>query len=132
MTIHEEIKNSDYVIYSDADILVSLDFDPISKGHVLILPQESYLDIDDLPFPILTKIFKAAQCYIKLAGQKFGGKGYSMMQNGGAYNDIDVFHLHVFLRFIEAEFGYKKENKSGAIDVEEFKEILKSELDRII
>lgn len=126
MSIHDEIKQSNYVLFSDLDILVVQDFDPISKGHALILPQDSYLDIDDLPHRVLLKIFKAAQVYIQILERAFPAKGYSMMQNGGKFNDIDVFHLHVFPRFDELEFGFHSKPLKSDIDINKLKgELLK-------
>ena len=107
MSIHEQIKKSDNIIYQDEELLLVLDIDPISKGHALILPQKSYKDIDDLPKALLNKIMKWAQNYVEVLKEEYHPKGYSIMQNGGDYNDIDVFHLHVFPRFKEEEFGYR-------------------------
>lgn len=129
MTIHEEIKASEYILYSDAEILIALDFDPISKGHILIMPQEFYLDIDEIPEPILRSLFKAAQAYVKLLKSKFSLKGYSMMQNGGEFNDINVFHLHVFPRFKEDEFGHKSSNNIEKIDVQKLRKMMGLEME---
>lgn len=132
MTIHEKIKESDAIIYSDEELLIVLDFDPISKGHVLILPQKSYLDIDEIPVFTLRRIFKAAQTYVKLLKLKFPLKGYSMMQNGGEFNEIDVFHLHVFPRFNVEEFGYEKWDRVvEEIDVEQFRRVMELEVKMI-
>lgn len=107
MSIHEEIKQSKGLIYQDEDIIVALDIDPISIGHVLILPQGAYLDLDDLPTKVLNKINRCAQLYIRLLRAKFSPLGYSMMQNGGLFNDIGVFHMHLFPRFKREEFGFQ-------------------------
>lgn len=122
MTIHQQIKKSEYVLFADEEILIVLDIDPITKGHILILPQKGYKDIDEIPELILNRIFKAAQVYCKIIKTKYLAKGYSIMQNGGAYNDIGVFHLHVFPRFRKNEFDYKKRSIK---DVENRNEIMK-------
>ena len=106
MTIHEQIMKSENVLFSDDDILIVLDIDPITLGHVLILPIKSYVDIDEVPEFVLRKIFRAAQVYVGIMKAKYAPNGYSIMQNGGGYNDIGVFHLHVFPRFEKDEFGY--------------------------
>jgi len=107
MSIHEEIKNSSNLIYQDDDILIALDIDPISEGHVLILPQKKYIDLDELPFQVLVKIMTAAKTYVALLGETYNPAGFSMMQNGGDFNDIGVFHLHVFPRFHNDEFNWR-------------------------
>jgi len=66
MKKHEEIKNSDNLIYQNDEILIVLDIDPISEGHILILPQVHYKDIDELPLTLLFRIMEAAQKYMSL------------------------------------------------------------------
>ena len=127
-TIHEQIKESKFIIYRDEEILIVLDFDPISKGHALIIPQKPYLDIDEIPENTLKEIFNAAQVYIKMIKSKFSIKGYSIMQNGGEFNDIDVFHLHVFPRFKAEEFGYECSSDLEEVDVEQLRNAMELEL----
>jgi len=132
MKKHEEIKNSDNLIYQNDEILIVLDIDPISEGHILILPQVHYKDIDELPLTLLFRIMEAAQKYMSLLKAKYSPKGFSMMQNGGDYNDIDVFHLHVFPRFNNDDFNWKSELKQVVqINILELKASLKSELEGI-
>jgi len=132
MKKHEEIKNSDNLIYQNDEILIVLDIDPISEGHILILPQVHYKDIDELPLTLLFRIMEAAQKYMSLLKEKYSPKGFSMMQNGGDYNDIDVFHLHVFPRFNNDDFNWKSELKQVVqINILELKASLKSELEGI-
>lgn len=122
MNIHEQIKKSENIIYQDSEIIIVLDIDPISKGHVLILPQKHYKDIDELPKELLIRIMMAARKYIELIKEKYKPVGYSMMQNGGEYNEIDVFHLHVFPRFNKDEFNWMNNpEKIDKIDIEEMR-----------
>lgn len=32
--------------------------------------------------------------------------GYSIMQNGGAFNDVGHYHLHIFPRYTDDGFGW--------------------------
>ena len=32
--------------------------------------------------------------------------GYSIMQNGGEFNDVGHYHLHIFPRYIDDGFGW--------------------------
>ena len=129
MTIFEEIKLSKNVLFRDKDLFIVLDIDPISKGHILILPQLPYIDIDEIPERLLLKIFKSAQVYIRLAKVKFKAIGYSIMQNGGEFNDLGVFHLHVIPRQKENDFGYIKKERSQSIDVNQLRRWMKKEIE---
>lgn len=129
----EILENNDYEIYKDKLITVLLDFDPISKGHILILPNDHYLDLDEMPDDLIHHIFKFAKRYVKFLKKKFSPKGYSMMQNGGEFNDIDHFHLHVFPRFNSEEFSwtYAEEVDEEAKDFSNLKKTLQKELKKI-
>jgi diadenosine tetraphosphate (Ap4A) HIT family hydrolase len=130
MTLHEQIKASPVVLYSDKALLLVLDLDPITKGHALILPQESYQDLDDVPLALLTRLFQAAQAYIRVMKSQYSPKGYSIMQNGGIFNDLDVFHLHVFSRFKENEFGHRYTAPTEALEVQLLKKYLHQEMNK--
>jgi len=126
----EKLKNNEYEVYKDDLVTVLFDYDPISKGHILILPNDHYLDIDEIPDEVLTKIFQLAKVHVRLLKEKFQPKGYSMMQNGGAFNDIEHFHLHVFPRFSKDEFGWTYANKvdAAATQYDHLKELFRADI----
>lgn len=95
----ELIRTDEKTWYKDQWISVFFDIDPIAKGHILIVPNQHFLDIDELPSAVLHRVFQCSQAYVKLLKEKMSPKGYAIMQNGGEFNDIGHFHLHVFPRF---------------------------------
>ena len=127
----EILKNNDYELFKDETITVLMDYDPISKGHILILPNDHYKDIDEILETILLHIFNFAKLYVKVLKKRFNPPGYSMMQNGGIYNDIDHFHLHVFPRYNKEDFGwtYAEEVDEEAKNYTKLKRILKQDLE---
>ena len=127
------ISPKENIIYEDHEAIVVLSFDPISKGHVVIKPKEKYKDIDELPEHLLKKILTLAQCYVRLLKKKYASKGYSIMQNGGDFNDTGQFHLHVFPRNNKEEFAwtYSDEVEKGATDFKDIKQSLESEFLKI-
>ncbi len=120
--------------YKDQWISVFFDIDPISKGHILIVPNQHFLDIDELPTPVLQQVFQCSQAYVRLLKEKLGPKGYSIMQNGGTFNDIGHFHLHVFPRFNETEFGwtYSDEPDGEAQDFQAMKALFQAPFIRLM
>ncbi len=117
------------IIFEDHEAKVVLSFDPISKGHVVIIPTESYKDIDELPAKVLAKIMKLTQCYVRLLKSQYNPKGYSIMQNGGDFNDTGEFHLHVFPRNTKEEFSwtYSDLTDKSATEYQKVKDELKNE-----
>ena len=122
------------IIYQDEQALLVLSFDPISKGHVVIKPKESYKDIDELPEQLLHKIMKLAQCYVRLMKKHYSPKGYSIMQNGGEFNDTGHFHLHVFPRDSMEEFSwtYADDVDPEATNYEKIKASLKDDFEKLL
>lgn len=126
----EILENSEYQLYRDKVVTIFLDYAPISKGHILIVPNEHYLDLDEMPQSVINHVFKLAKVYVGLLKKAYLPKGYSMMQNGGAFNDVGHFHLHVFPRFSKAEFGwtYADEVESAATQYNSLKELFGANL----
>ena len=94
------------IIYENSKIIAFLDIDPINEGHVLIIPKEHYLDIEELPKDILNEIMELSQKIVVVLKEIYNPNGYSIMQNGGDFNDIGHFHLHVFPRYTNDGFGW--------------------------
>lgn len=120
--------------YKDQWISVFFDIDPISKGHILIVPNQHFWDIDELPAPVLLQVFQCSQAYVRLLKEKLSPKGYSIMQNGGAFNDVGHFHLHVFPRFSEAAFRwtYSDEQDNEAQDFQALKSMFQAPLTQLM
>ena len=94
------------IVYENSKIIAFLDIDPINEGHVLIIPKEHYLDIEELPKDILNEIMELSQKIVVVLKEIYNPNGYSIMQNGGDFNDIGHFHLHVFPRYTNDGFGW--------------------------
>ncbi|MBO4636166.1 MAG: HIT family protein [Clostridiales bacterium] len=93
-------------VYEDDLVMAFLDFDPINEGHVLLVPKEHYLDADEMPDELLTHLMLVSKKIVAAIKEGFSPDGYSIMQNGGAFNDIGHYHLHIFPRFEGDGFGW--------------------------
>lgn len=94
------------IIYEDDLIMCFLDIEPINEGHVLIVPKEHYLDSDEIPDKILLAIMSLSKEMVKVIKEKYSPQGYSIMQNGGLFNDVGHYHMHVFPRYKNDGFGW--------------------------
>lgn len=88
-----------YRIYESEEVVCFLDSDPINEGHVLITPCKHYLDVDEIPEKTLSEIMALSQRIVKVLREKYHPDGYSIMQNGGVFNDVGHYHLHIFPRY---------------------------------
>ncbi|MBR0302506.1 MAG: HIT family protein [Clostridia bacterium] len=101
----EKIKTK--IVYEDEKIIAFFDADPINEGHILLIPKEHYADADDIPDELLAHISQVSKRIIRALKKVYSPDGYSVMQNGGKFNDIGHFHLHIFPRNNGDSFGWR-------------------------
>lgn len=95
------------VVYETDKIIAFLDIDPISDGHVLVLPKIHVDSITKLSNDYLHEIMDIAKKIVQVFENKYEHRGYTIMQNGGECCDFGHFHLHVFPRIKDDGFGWK-------------------------
>ena len=119
------------LVYEDDLIMCFLTIEPINEGHVLIIPKNHYLDTDEIPTEIVSSMMVLSKKIVKVIKEKYSPDGYSIMQNGGEFNDIGHYHMHVFPRYEGDGFGWtfsdKKHDFSQGI-AKELKEMLDKEI----
>lgn len=94
------------LIFEDAISMAFLDIDPINEGHILLIPKEHYLDADEMPDDLLTHLILVSKQLVKALKKTYQPDGYSIMQNGGTFNEIGHYHLHIFPRYEGDGFGW--------------------------
>ena len=100
-------KSDSYIVYENELVMAILDIDPINEGHILLVTKKHYLDLDEIPEDEIKTIFVCAKKIIKALKKVYKLDGYSIMQNGGKFNEIGHFHLHIFPRYYSDGFTWK-------------------------
>ena len=102
-----------YIVYEDNAVMAFLDIEPINEGHILLIPKEHYIDADDMPDELFLHLIGISKELIKAIKKTYNSPGYSIMQNGGKFNDIGHYHMHIFPRYYNDNFGwiYDEQNK---------------------
>ena len=108
-------------VYEDELVMAFMDMDPINEGHILLVPKEHYLDVDEIPDETLSRLMIVSKKIVSALKDVYKPDGYSMMQNGGAFNDVGHYHLHIFPRYNGDGFGwtYGEEAKKVNTDIAE-------------
>ena len=109
MCLFCEIARREYpahIVYRDEICTAFLDNDPISEGHVLLIPNGHWLDADDMPEAEFLHLMCVARRLIGALKEAYSPEGYSIMHNGGVFNDVGHFHLHLFPRNSNDGFGW--------------------------
>ncbi len=102
-----------YIIYEDNTVLVFLDINPDSNGHILIIPKKHYLDINDIDIKVLYHINVIAKKMYTLLKKKLNNEGLTITQNNGFVQEVKHYHLHLIPKYkdinkLTLEEVYKK------------------------
>lgn len=124
------LKENSNTIFENDDIVALLDIDPISIGHIIICPKAHFSDFHELPDHLIGKMMALAKAYIRVLSKLFNIKGYSMMINGGEFNDLKHVHIHVFPRNSREEFQwvYGEQVPEDAMRFDVIKKLLEGHL----
>ena len=106
------------IVYEDDMVMAFMDMDPINEGHVLLIPKKHYLDVDEMPDEILTHLMLVSKKIVAVLKEIYKPDGYSIMQNGGEFNDVGHYHLHIFPRYKEDGFGWTYGEDAKAVNAE--------------
>ncbi len=117
---HEENIITDFV-YEDETVMAFMDMEPINEGHVLLVPKQHYLDADEIPNELLEHLMIVSKKIIAALKEIYHPDGYSIMQNGGKFNDVGHYHIHIFPRYEGDGFGwtYGSEEKNANSEITE-------------
>ncbi|MCM3611648.1 HIT family protein [Planococcus sp. MERTA32b] len=94
-----------HAVYENEWITCILDHDPFNEGHVLILPKQHYRFIDEFDAETAQSVMKAAQFLSSAIKTAFAPDGISICQNGGTFDDLTHFHMHIVPRQEDQDFS---------------------------
>lgn len=94
-----------HVVFEDEYICCFLDHEPFNEGHVLILPKKHIHDADELDQQTANSIMNASILISKAIKSLFKPDGITICQNGGIFNEITHYHMHVVPRYKDQSFA---------------------------
>ncbi|WP_404450365.1 HIT family protein [Sutcliffiella horikoshii] len=106
------------MIYEDDYVTCFLDHDPFNEGHTLILPKQHFLDVEELDEDTANAIMRASILISKALKHLYQPDGITINQNGGVFNELSHYHMHVVPRYEGQWFGeFYREEAVGEVDV---------------
>ncbi|WP_059106052.1 HIT family protein [Shouchella shacheensis] len=93
------------VVFEDDYVCCFLDHDPYNEGHVLILPKKHIYDVEELDEDTALSIMKASMLISKAIKRLFNPDGITICQNGGVFNELTHYHMHVVPRYKNQSFA---------------------------
>ena len=111
------------IVYEDELVMAFMNMEPINEGHILLVPKEHYLDVDEIPDETLAHLMVVSKKIVNALKEIYKPNGYSIMQNGGVFNDIGHYHLHILPRYIGDGFGWTYDEDTKDVNAEIAKRI---------
>ena len=94
-----------HVVFEDDFVSCFLDHEPYNEGHVLILPKKHFYDHDELDEDTAKSIMKASILLSKAIKKLYNPDGITICQNGGIFNELTHYHMHVVPRYKNQSFA---------------------------
>jgi histidine triad (HIT) family protein len=94
-----------YVVYEDENVCCFLDHEPFNEGHTLILPKKHFHDVDELDEATAKSIMAASILLSKAIKELYHPDGITVCQNGGIFNELTHYHMHVVPRYKDQSFA---------------------------
>lgn len=117
-----------YFIYEGKQISAFLDINSLNKGHILLVPNEHYIDIFDIKTEALQELISKAQEIAKKMKKVLGAEGVNLFNASGIAAEQSVlhFHLHVVPRWAGDGINMNDwwQSKIKKSSIEELKELM--------
>jgi histidine triad (HIT) family protein len=93
--------------YQDDTVVAFMDVQPITHGHMLVVPREHAVLMADTNETVAMRTFRVARQLASTARSKLGATGVNLFVADGetAFQDVPHFHVHVIPRYANDGFG---------------------------
>ena len=92
-------------VYEDEHVFAFLDVNPLSRGHMLVIPREPAPTLDQLSAESGAAIGRVLPRLAKAMMIATGATAYNVLQNNGAAAHQAVFHVHFHIIPIDGDDG---------------------------
>src|ERR1700682_6350351 len=83
--------------YEDDSVVAFMDVQPITRGHMLVVPREHAVLMSDLNETVAMRSFRVARKLSSIVRSSLGASGVNLFVADGevAFQDVPHFHVHV-------------------------------------
>lgn len=94
-------------VHQDDAIVAFMDIQPITQGHMLVVPREHYILMRDVPDQVAMRAFRVARMLATTSEATLAAGGVNLFVADGevAFQDVPHFHIHVIPRYSGDGFG---------------------------
>jgi histidine triad (HIT) family protein len=90
-------------VYEDDHVLAFLDVNPLSRGHLLVIPKEPAETLDRLSDDAAAALGRVLPRLARAVMAATGATAYNVLQNNGAAAHQAVFHVHFHIIPMQAD-----------------------------
>jgi histidine triad (HIT) family protein len=87
-----------HVVLEEPDVIGFLDYRPVFKGHVLVIPRQHVVTLPDLPAELLAPLFGAVARCCTAVVEALGAQGSWVAENNIVSQAVPHLHVHVVPR----------------------------------
>jgi histidine triad (HIT) family protein len=93
--------------YEDDTVVAFMDVQPITHGHMLVVPREHAVLMSDVNETVAMRTFRVARKLSSAVRSTLGASGVNLFVADGetAFQDVPHFHVHVIPRYANDGFG---------------------------
>jgi histidine triad (HIT) family protein len=93
--------------YEDDTVVAFMDVQPITHGHMLVVPREHAVLMSDVNETVAMRTFRVARRLSSVVRSTLGASGVNLFVADGetAFQDVPHFHVHVIPRYPNDGFG---------------------------
>ena len=94
-------------VYMDDTVIAFMDIQPITQGHMLVVPREHAVLMSELNETAAMRTFRIARKLASVVRSTLGAGGVNLFVADGevAFQDVPHFHVHVIPRYPKDGFG---------------------------
>lgn len=83
-----------YRVYEDDYTLAFLDINPITPGHILVVPKKHYENMEEIPEEELKHLMSTVKKIGLMLKDNLQVEGYNVCENNGPIAGQEVSHIH--------------------------------------
>lgn len=108
-----------YTIYEDELVKVFLDVNPVTNGHMLIIPKKHYENVFDIDTSIISHSVNLIRDKLyPIIKEKLKADGLTISQNNGFGQEVKHYHIHLIPRY-ENDKAVQNFNKDILLPVDQ-------------
>jgi len=95
------------IVFESDSLVAFMDIDPVTPGHLLVVPREHLPDLADLPDELASDMFRVARLLaaaLRRTGLRCDGINLFYADGEAAFQEVFHAHLHVFPRYADDGF----------------------------